>query len=130
MIYQSNRQDRKGLARQLAKYDRDTRRSRLDIQQQKNDLLRKWSLVFGRQRNFRESIKTFDEMLAKAIDMREQMAGQWEESESEEEEEELSEEEKARIAEEEKKKLLASIKDPRQRRASGRSRSRRKRKKN
>ena len=73
VIYHYNRHEKKALRRQLAKYDSDTRRSRLDIEHQKRDILRKWSLVFGRQRNFCESIRGFDEMLAEAIVIRDKL---------------------------------------------------------
>nr|KAG5695482.1 hypothetical protein BaRGS_011324 [Batillaria attramentaria] len=114
VIYHDNRHEKKALSRMLSKYDRDTVRSRVNIENQKRDVLRKWNLVFGRQRNFCESIRTFDDMLEEAIATRHLFKFDDGEEEEDKKEEETVEEE---VKEEEK---MPQIMDPRARRLPGR----------
>ncbi|RUS83896.1 hypothetical protein EGW08_008310 [Elysia chlorotica] len=119
VIYHYNRHEKKALRRQLVKYDNDTRRSRMDIEHQKRDILRKWSLVFGRQRNFCESIRGFDEMLAEAILIRDKLKDEEKDcTDAEEEAAAEAEAERVRLEEEEEKQknAIPQIQDPRKRR--------------
>ncbi|ESO95364.1 hypothetical protein LOTGIDRAFT_232052 [Lottia gigantea] len=68
VIYRSNKNEVKILDRQLAKVDKDVVRAKTNIECQKRDVLRKWSLVFGNQKTLCESIKSFDEMINSALE--------------------------------------------------------------
>lgn len=67
VVYRYNRHEKKALSQRLCKYDRESARSQVNIDSQKRDVLRKWKLVFGRQRSISDSLRSFDEMLEEAI---------------------------------------------------------------
>ena len=128
VIYRYNRHEKKALGRTMARYDRDTARSRVHADSQKRDVLRKWSLVFGRQRALCESLRGFDDMLQEALTTRHlyQLGGSHEEDEDRaRKEREERERERRRREEEEEEEAAAAQKmpqmtDPRARRVGGR----------
>ncbi|XP_076452265.1 uncharacterized protein LOC143287908 [Babylonia areolata] len=129
VIYHYNRHEKKALGRAMAKFDRDTARSKVNIESQKRDVLRKWNLVFGRQRKFTESMRGFDDMLDKAISTRHLLKlpsdpkpqeGEGEEKVKEEEEKKKEEPAAEEAAQEEDVVRMPLITDPRSRRLRGR----------
>lgn len=120
VIYRYNRHEKKALSRMMAKYDRDTTRSRVNIDSQKRDVLRKWNLVFGRQRKFCESMRGFDDMIHEALTTRHLFKFRSDDDgEGKEEGEGNAEDDKAEEVEEEMRKM-PQITDPRARRLGGR----------
>ncbi|XP_076435065.1 uncharacterized protein LOC143274944 [Babylonia areolata] len=118
VIYHYNRHEKKALSRMMAKYDRDTVRAGVNIDSQKRDVLRKWNLVFGRQRKFTDSIRGFDDMIQEALANRHLVKYLTEEEGEGDGEEEQAPNEEAGKAEEAKK--MPHIKDPRARRLGSR----------
>ncbi|KAK7088028.1 uncharacterized protein [Littorina saxatilis] len=114
VIYRYNRHEKKALSRAMAKYDKDLRRSRVNIDSQKRDVLHKWNLVFGRQRKFCESIRGFDEMLHEALETRYLYKFASDEDGAEEEKEDEAEEVQDEVVK------MPQISDPRARRLGGR----------
>ncbi|KAK6184231.1 hypothetical protein SNE40_006741 [Patella caerulea] len=68
VIYRTNKNEVKYLDRRLLKFDKDITRAKTNIECQKRDILRKWSMVFGQQKTLCESIKSFDEMINSALE--------------------------------------------------------------
>lgn len=120
VIYRYNRHEKKALSRMMAKYDRDTTRSRVNIESQKRDVLRKWNLVFGRQRKFCESMRGFDDMIHEALTTRHLFKFHTDDDEDDGKEEHDGEAEEEKREEEEEKNKMPQIMDPRARRLGGR----------
>lgn len=122
VISRYNRHEKKALNHLLAKYDRETAQSSARIDNQKRDILRKWNLVFGRQRNFCESIRSFDEMLEDAIVNRHNFKSVDNEAaanDAENADDSIGKENNEENKEEQTKAEVPQIVDPRQRRLPG-----------
>ena len=119
VIYHFNRHEKKALSRTMNKYDRDTVRARVNIDNQKRDVLRKWNLVFGRQRKFTDSIRGFDDMLHEALETRHLLklnADEEAEEEARRAAAAAAAEEEERRRQQEEAKKMPQITDPRKRR--------------
>lgn len=67
VIYHSNKQESEGLQRQIKGFERSQSHLKSTYDSKKRTTLRRWTLVFEKQKSMNESIREFDSLLTQAI---------------------------------------------------------------